>query len=122
MGCGSSAPTVVPTTSAPTTQPTPSPSTSTPSVSPTKTSTLTPSQQPSSSTPTVWVIVSTSEESTSRENVMSFIKSLVNNTPNVKMGFDWKSSGNEYEEDKRKWKMINSLVEDFFKTNGEVDE
>ena len=53
---------------------------------------------------------------------MSFIKSLVNDIPNVKMGFDWKSSGNEYEEDKRKWQIISSLLKDFFKKNGEVDE
>ena len=53
---------------------------------------------------------------------MSFIKSLVNNTPNVKMGFDWKSSGNEYEEDKRIWQMISPLLKDFFKKNRKVDE
>ena len=53
---------------------------------------------------------------------MSFIKSLVNEIPNVRMGFDWKSSGNEYEEDIRKWKMISSLLTDLFKKNGKVDE
>ena len=69
-----------------------------------------------------WVIVSTSEESRSGENIMLYVKNTVNDISIVKMGFDWKSSGNAYPEDKRKWKMINFLVDDFFKKDGRVDE